>query len=130
MVRQAAKERRNWIRAKRVLSIQYRLAQSQRRSINRTWHLSMTEDMSPAGLSFYTNCEYHVNDVLEIQVIMSGLLELYKGFGKIVRIERKSMGVCYLVAIKFVERKTRSKSVLKPRSRSKRKSRLISKKRI
>ena len=55
MVKQMTDERRFWVRAKRVLSIQYRLIKSRRKEIDRAWHLSTTQDMSYGGLSFYTD---------------------------------------------------------------------------
>lgn len=124
MVKELVQERRSWLRAKRVVSIQFRLIQSRGKHTDKAWHLAMTEDMGLGGISFYAETEYQVSDVLEIHVMMSGILDLFKGYGRIVRIEKKAMGVCYLVAVKFVERASKSRnfrrSITKIRSRIKR----------
>lgn len=118
MVKELLQERRSWLRAKRVVSIQFRLIQSRGKHTDKAWHLSMTEDMGLGGVSFYAETEYQINDVLEIHIMMSGILDLFKGYGKIVRIEKKAMGVCYLVAVKFVERESKSRNLRRPTSRS------------
>lgn len=102
MVRQANKERRSHIRAKRILSIQFRVKPKSRKDVNRPWGISITEDMSPAGLSFYTEREYKVGDILELHVIMSGFWNLYQGLAQIVRVQRKTSGACYWVAVRLI----------------------------
>ena len=119
MVKEMLQERRSWVRAKRILSIQFRLVQGRRKQADRAWHLSTTEDMSSGGLSFYTETEYQINDIVEIHVTMSGILDLFKGYGKIVRIEKKAMGVCYLVAVKFSERESKTRNFRRPTAKVK-----------
>ena len=104
MVKQIVQERRRHIRAKHILSIQYRLAQSQRKDADQDWRLSTTQDMSPEGLSFYTDREYGKGDILDIHVVMSGILDVFKGHGEVVRVERKRSGACVLAAVKFVHK--------------------------
>lgn len=94
---QSFKERRQSIRAKRVLSIEYRLAGKK----NERWNLSTTEDMSLGGLSFYSEEQYRSGAKLEIHVVMSGVLDIYKGNATVVRSEKRSNGVVFLVAVKF-----------------------------
>jgi hypothetical protein len=113
MKKQMAEERRFWVRAKRVLSIQYRLVKSRRKSADGSWHLSTTQDMSFGGLSFYTDQEYRKEDVLELHVVMSGILDIFNGLGKVVRVEKKATGSYFLVAVKFVEQKRQAKSYRK-----------------
>ena len=105
MVKQIAAERRNWIRAKRVLSIEYRLNKSSRKRFDTDWHLSTTQDMSLGGLAFYTDKEYKVGDIIELHVVMSGILDIFNGYGKVIRVEKKRSGTYFLVAVKFVSNK-------------------------
>ena len=95
------KERRDFSRAKRILSIEYRLYKSKRQHGGPEWHLSTTEDISPEGLSFYSDHEYHQGDILDVRVVMSGLLEVFKGHGEVVRVEQKRLGACFFVALRF-----------------------------
>lgn len=126
MVKAAASERRQWIRAKRVMSIQYRLVKARQKNFDDSWCLSMTHDMSVGGLSFFTDREFRKNDLLELHVIMSGVLEIYNGFGKVVRVEKKKTGAYFLTAVKFVDKQLKARKVksyiTKPRSKKKKKS--------
>lgn len=98
-------ERRSAIRAKRVLSIQFRLLQTSRKGATTEWHLSTTYDMSLGGIAFYTDQEFRTGDILEVEVVMSGILDIYKGLGRVVRVERKRGAAHYLTAIKLVSKK-------------------------
>jgi len=97
------KERRNWIRAKHVLSLQYRLSKCKRKKYDGSWGLSTTEDMSYGGLSFYTDREYRVNDILELRVVMAGVLDIYTGFTKIIRVVNKKNGAYSLIGVKYLD---------------------------
>jgi hypothetical protein len=105
MVKTHTTERRAAVRAKRVLSIQYRLVKSAKsvKEPNTRWYLSTTHDMSVLGLSFLSEVAYGVDDVLEIHVVMSGVLDIFKGYAKVVRVERKSTAAYYLIAVKLIE---------------------------
>lgn len=131
MVKQMTQERRFWVRAKRVLSIQYRLVKSRRKNLDTSWHLSMTEDMSYGGLSFYTDQEYKKGEVLELHVVMSGILDIFNGFGKVVRAQRKATGSYFLTAVEFVERTRRrgAKSYQSSHQRKSARTKLSSRKR-
>jgi c-di-GMP-binding flagellar brake protein YcgR len=109
MVKQSGEERRFWVRAKRVLSIEYKLAKTRRKTVDNRWHLSTTEDMSYGGLSFYTEQELKKDEILEMRVVMSGILDIFDGFGRIVRVEKKASAGYYLIGVKFVERVRRSR---------------------
>ena len=102
MVKQIYQERRGTLRAKRVLSIQFR--RSHPRNAENFWNLSTTQDMSISGLTFYTDQEYHRGDMLEVNVAMSGVLDIFKGLAKVVRVERKKTGVYYFVAVQFIQK--------------------------
>ncbi len=116
MVKSLIKERRGYPRATRILSIEYRLYKSKRRHTDPQWHLSTTEDISPESLSFYSDYEYHEGDILDVRVVMSGLLEVFKGQGEVVRVEQKRLGACFFIALRFASRSTRGA----PAERSKR----------
>ena len=103
MVKSVVKERRNFLRAKRVLSLQYRLVSRQGKGNGNPWHLSMTEDMSVGGLTFYSDQELRVSDTLELIVAMSGVLDIYKGYAKVVRVERKKSAAFCFLAVKYLE---------------------------
>ena len=105
MVKTSAKERRQAARAKRILSIQYRLHKSLIKNADRSWHLSTTHDMSATGLSFLSEVPYLVDDVLELHVVMSGVLDVFKGYGQVVRVERKETGAFYFIAVRCVDMK-------------------------
>lgn len=115
MVKSLTKERRNWSRAKRVLSIEYRLYRAPRRGPEEAWCLSTTQDISMGGLTFYSDQQYRIGDVLEIRVVMSGLLDIFKGLGEVTRVERKKMGAAYFVAVHFLH--TASRQGRLPRGR-------------
>lgn len=92
-------ERRASVRAKRVLSIQYRLVKTERKNADTDWHLSTTEDMSLDGIGFYTDILYRPGDILEIKIVMSGILDIYNGPGKVTRVDRQRALNHYFVAV-------------------------------
>ncbi len=102
-------DRRGSIRAKRILSIEYRLIKSQRKNADKSWRLSTTDNMSVGGLAFYTECEYRAGDLLQIRVVMSGVLDIFNGYGKVVRVDRKRTGSYFLIGLKFLGNKTKSR---------------------
>ena len=109
MVKQVTAERRTWVRAKRVLSIQFRFVKGISHESKHIWHLSTTQDMSMGGLAFYTDREYHAGDLLEVKVVMSGLLDIFNGQAQVVRVEKKRTGAYFFTAIRFVESKIKKR---------------------
>jgi hypothetical protein len=105
MVKQTGRERRQAIRAKRILSIQYRLIKSKGKLkiFNTPWYLSTTHDMSILGISFLSEVPFQMRDILELHVVMSGVLDIFKGEGEVVRVEQKIPGAFYLIAVKFID---------------------------
>ena len=99
MIRRLTTERRKFIRAKRVLSVQHRLFQRNGKKISDSWHLSATQDMCANGLLFGSNVPYQVSDIVELQVVMAGVLDIFNGLGRVVRVDKKSLGAFYLVAV-------------------------------
>jgi|GEM_PF-665039 len=132
MVKQSAEERRQEIRAKRILSIQYRIVRSRVKNFDSRWHLSTTSDMSLSGIAFLSDIPLQIDDLIELQVVMSGILDICKGYGKVIRVEKKATGAFYMAAVKFIEsplKKKRSKSSAVPsqnRLRSKPRTRVTS----
>lgn len=115
-------ERRQAERARRILSIQYRLLKSSVKGGDTQWHLSTTHDMSVIGLSFLSDVPYHIDDILELNVVMSGVLDVFKGYGRVARIEKRVSGTVYLIAVKFTDRDGPSKKrkpASPPKSRTK-----------
>ncbi len=105
MIKKVSKDQREFPRAKRVLSVQYRLCDTRKADV--AWYLSTTQDMSVSGLTFHTDLEFKIKDKLEIRVVMSGILEIFKGYTQVVRIDRKRTGSPCVVAVKFIEKKSR-----------------------
>ncbi|MCD4780931.1 MAG: PilZ domain-containing protein [Candidatus Omnitrophica bacterium] len=105
MSKPSSGDRRAFVRAKRVLSINYRIQKSRKKNIDSSWGLSTTHDMSFNGVSFYSDCDFIKGDILEIHVLMSGVLDIFKGYGRVVRVEKKKSGAFYFIAVKFIDKK-------------------------
>lgn len=101
MIQSKFDDRRAAIRAKRILTIYHRRAAGGGSS---SWHLSTTEDMSTLGLAFTTEEGYTAGDILELRVVMSGVLDIFNGYARVVRSEKKWED-CYKVAVKFSDLK-------------------------
>jgi c-di-GMP-binding flagellar brake protein YcgR len=99
-------ERRQSIRARRVLSVQYRFSKTRPGKSETGWHLSTTEDMSLDGLSFYSDMEAREGDELDVHVVMSGVLDIFNGKARVVRVEKPESGSTYFIAVRFDLRKT------------------------
>lgn len=107
-------ERRKAHRARRIISIQFRRVSGGKDRPDHDWHLSTTYDMSALGLSFMSDVVFCVHDVLELNVVMSGILDIFQGFGKVVRVEHKAQNSLYLIAVEFVSHP--GKKIQTPRS--------------
>lgn len=103
-------ERRQYTRAKRVLSVEFQLAKSQRKNADKSVHISTTEDMSLGGISFYSEQEYLEGDILDVRVVMSGVLDIFHGAAKVVRSIPRKSGSVHLVAVKFLKTATKKRS--------------------
>jgi len=99
-------ERRDSVRAKRIVTVRHRLIKQAKRKGSSMWQLSTTENMSLSGLLFVSALAYHVGDAIELQVVMSGVLDIFNGFGKVMRVTRNKGGY-YLVGVKYVDLKTK-----------------------
>jgi len=99
-------ERRDSFRAKRIITVRHRLVKHRSRKVNSMWQLATTENMSLSGLLFVSALTYHLNDIIELQVVMSGVLDIFNGFGKVVRVNRSKSGY-YHVAVRYVDLKSK-----------------------
>lgn len=103
-------ERRQWTRAKRIMSIQFRSVEKGKEPDDNSWKLSTTQDMSVGGLSFYTDKELHIGDTIQLLVVMSGVLEIYNGFAKVVHVHRKKTGSHFLIGIELIQKPLKKRS--------------------
>jgi hypothetical protein len=100
-------DRRDSVRAKRIITVRHRLVSHQGRKVaDSMWQLAMTENMSLSGLLFVSALAYHPADIIELQVVMSGILDIFNGYGKVVRATRNKGGY-YHVAVKYVDLKSK-----------------------
>jgi hypothetical protein len=120
-------DRRDSVRVKRIVTVRHRLFKRNGKKCEDIWQLSTTEDMSYSGLRFSSVLPYRIGDVVELQVVMSGVLYLFNGYAEVVRVI-KEKGDTFHVAVRYVDLKSRrhsgkeapaqAKSVRKGRSRS------------
>ncbi len=109
-------ERRDSVRAKRIITVRHRVVEHNGKKVDSMWQLSMTENMSLSGALFVSATAYHIDDIVELQVVMSGVLDIFNGYGRVVRATRNKGGY-YHVAVHYVELKPKkrpAKSLLKP----------------
>lgn len=113
-------EKRDSIRAKRIVTVHHRLAKHKGKKVSSPWQVSMTENMSYSGLLFVSAIEYEQGDLIEVEVVMSGVLDIFKGFGEVVR-SVKNKNKFYHIALKYVDLKQNTKSSDEKNSKSKKK---------
>jgi len=109
MIKADFQDRRDSVRVKRIVTVRHRLHKRDGKKREDIWQLAMTEDMSYSGLLFSSALPYKTEDVIEVQVVMSGVLFLFNGYGKVVRIVKEKGGT-FLVGLKYVDLKTRLQS--------------------
>ena len=102
-------ERRDSVRASRIITVRHRLAKHKGRKVESAWQLSTTENMSLSGLLFVSALAYELDDVVELQVVMSGVLDIFNGYGKVMRTSRNKGGY-YHVGVKYVDLKPQKRS--------------------
>ena len=105
---QSFEERRDSPRSKRIVTVRHRLHKRGGKKCNEIWMLSTTENMSASGLLFVSAIDYKANDIIEIQVVMSGVLDLFNGYGKVVRAAKGKKN--FQIAVRYVELKSRKRS--------------------
>ena len=105
----ASEERRDSVRAKRIITVRHRLVEHSGKKAESMWQLSTTENMSLSGLLFVSALPYHVGDIIELQVVMSGVLDIFNGYAKVMRASRNKGGY-YHVGVKYVDLKVKKRS--------------------
>ena len=105
---QSNEERRDSVRAKRIITVRHRLVKHAGRKVSSPWQMSVTEDMSLSGLLFVSAIPYEKGDLVEVEVVMSGILDIFNGYGEVVRLSH-SKGKHYYIAIKYVDLKHKTK---------------------
>ena len=65
--------------------------------------------MSYSGLLFCSALPYRINDIVELQVVMSGVLYLFNGYARVVRVHEQKNGY-FQVGVKYVDLKTRRRN--------------------
>ena len=108
MIQSKIMERRRWIRARRVLSVQHRLHWSKARPPDRAWQIALTEDMSYGGLAFETDAVYGVGDILDLKVVMSGVLDIYEGRAEVVRFQQMTNEAFFLYGVKYIPERAKT----------------------
>jgi hypothetical protein len=99
-----AAERRDGERVSRVVAIRHRLIKRVGRKSPSEWGLSTTKDMSHSGLLFLSETPYRKGDILELQVIMSAIIDIFKGKAEVVRVIDVA-GASYDVGVRFLKQK-------------------------
>ena len=80
-------ERRDGSRVNRVVAVSHRLAVARKIKPSADWSLSTTKNMSHSGLLFMSTVPYRKNAVLDLQVVMSGIIDLYNGLARVMRVQ-------------------------------------------
>ena len=101
-------ERRDSVRANRIITVRHRLVKHKGKKLESLWQLSTTENMSLSGLLFVSALAYRMGDVVELQVVMSGVLDIFNGYGKVMRSSRNKGGY-YHIGVKYVDLKVRKR---------------------
>ncbi len=95
-------ERRDSVRAKRVITVRHRRIKHKGRKVEAAWQWSTTRNMSLSGLLFVSALPYEADDIVELQVVMSGVLDIFNGYGKVIRVMHNKGGY-YHVGVKYVD---------------------------
>jgi hypothetical protein len=109
MMKRPIDERRSSVRAKRIITVRHRLHKRGRKAVRDDWHLSVSQDMSATGLLFVSAFAYELRDVVEVQVVMSGVLDIFNGYGEVVRVNEQKNGAFH-VALHYVDLKPQRRS--------------------
>ncbi|MBF0594052.1 MAG: PilZ domain-containing protein [Candidatus Omnitrophica bacterium] len=94
-------ERRQAIRASRVIAIEHRLVKRNLTKARSNWSLSTTKNMSVSGILFLSSIPYKVGDIVEVSVAISGVIDIAKGNAKVIRVVENG-DTSFDVAVKFI----------------------------
>jgi hypothetical protein len=107
-VKKTGIERRIGERVNRVVAVRHRLIRRVGRKSPSDWSLSTTKNMSHSGLLFMSAVPYRKGDVLELQVVMSGLIDIYNGQAIVVRVVEIG-SASFDIAVKYVSRRAKTR---------------------
>jgi len=110
MVRSILQERRRSQRSSRIVSVRHRLYKRSQKTFKSEWFLTASDNISLTGLHFCSAFEYKADDLIELQISMSGTWDIFRGFGKVVRVNRKENAAFYCLAIDYKDVKPRPKT--------------------
>jgi hypothetical protein len=102
-------ERRASVRADRVVTVHHRLFKRGNHKVNSKWQMASSENMSLTGLLFVGSLAYQPDDILELEVVMAGILDIFNGYGKVVRSILNKNGH-YAIAVKYVDLKIKRRA--------------------
>ncbi len=105
-------DRRQALRANRVVAIKHRLIQRNAKKSEGSWSLSTTRNMSYNGILFLSDTSYKVGDIVEVSVVISGVIDVVKGNAKVVRFQENG-DTSFDVAVKLIQPKTKNRSAKK-----------------
>ncbi len=57
--------------------------------------------MSYSGLLFLSSRPYHLGDIIELQVVMSGVIDIYNGRAEVTRVHEIS-AVAFDIGVRFI----------------------------
>ncbi len=109
MINSNYQDRRDSVRIRRIVTVRHKLFKRAGKKHEDIWQLATTEDMSYSGLLFSSALPYKMDDIIELQVVMSGVLYLFNGYGKVVRVAKEKGGTFH-VAVKYADLKSRRRS--------------------
>ena len=94
-------ERRDGCRINRIVAVSHRLAVARKNKPLAAWSLSTTKNKSHSGLLFVSAVPYRKNAVLELQVVMSGIIDLYNGQAMVMRVQEVG-NTLFEIGVKFL----------------------------
>jgi hypothetical protein len=98
----ACDERRQTVRADRVFAIKHCLVRRNARSAPGLCALSTTRNMSATGLLFLSETFYKVGDIIHVNVVVSGIVDVVNGNARVVRVVENG-STSFDVAVHFIQ---------------------------
>jgi hypothetical protein len=102
MIKTNVNDRRDSVRVKRIVTVRHRLHKRGKTEREDIWQLATTQDMSYSGILFTSALPYKTGDIVELNVVMSGVLSLFNGFGRVVRVTESRKGY-FQIGAKYVD---------------------------
>ena len=61
--------------------------------------------MSVNGILFKSAAHYLVGDIIELEVVLSGALNIFRGFARVVRVRKGKSGEAHSIAVTLIDLK-------------------------